>query len=94
MMYAPENQNSNERESAAQMDAEAKTMADYLREGSIRRQKATLGLEETDYDRYRACYGAAHWLALVIESMHSKSEHGREYAKEEIARLIELGKGE
>jgi len=92
MMYAPENQNSNERESAAQMSGKNKAdkeWADCLNDGIL---KSVDSYKNKDGSiSYAAAYGRC--LAL-IECLVSKNAGHRAYARKEIAKHIKTGRSE
>lgn len=83
MMYAPENQNSNERESAAQMGFETEA----IRRG-MRKEVPEQFKEPYLHDAY--IVGRMSFLLWALTRGDRADKH---CAEQEVNRLIELGKG-
>lgn len=91
MMYAPENQNSNERESAAQISTTAKAIKEakqelYVAVSAINRamdeaHKERIGVRETDADK---------WLAAQLK--YERINRSRDFVEDAIGMLNRLEK--
>lgn len=86
-MSAQQNQNSNGQGSAAQMGAE-----DQAKPGAY--AKATAILKGALIESGGSEYGAAHLLAIQIQNLTSSSKFEREHGKDQIRKLVKIGKGE
>lgn len=92
-MYAPENQNSNERESAAQIDAQNKALAEAKRK-LFEAVSAINALLQKTYDTTDASRSISTEAWLEALSNHELANRARDYVESALGRLNNISKGE